>query len=335
MGSVELTSAINIHPLLAFLAENGEPVQPLLRRAGLPGNCLDDPKKMLPTAGLWHFRELAAIRTGLPDLVLTVMAPLELPELGALGRALLRAPTLLGMVRDFRQLSRAESSTATFDLVPLKSRDAFFSVRLSMRNQPGEWLAELYILMWMLKIVWCVEPTWRPAEIWFTEAATPDRLRVVESMTARPRFNRPYTGFPIPARILALPPVSRKSSRRLPDSDEAVLLSTSPSDSVAGAIKQLIRAYADDRWLTLAQAGEVVGMNSRTLQRQLSAEGETFSEIVEATRAELAGNLLEGTDASFSEIAGRLGYSNLSNFNRAFRRWSAVSPREFRARRRD
>jgi AraC-like DNA-binding protein len=318
---------------VAFLANNGEPVQPLLRRAGLPGTCLDDPKTLVPTAALWRFRELAAIRTGLPNLALTVMAPLELPKLGAVGRALLRAPTLLGMIHDFQRIARAESSTAVFDLIPLESGDVFFSLRLSLRKLPGEWQAELYLLMWMLKIVWLVETTWSPEEIWFTVAATPDRLREIESITTRPRFNRPCTGFPIPARMLALPRASRESSRRRPDIDEEILWSTSPSDSVAGAIKQMIRAYAGDRWLTLAQATDVLCTNPRTMQRQLSAEGKTFSGILEETRAELAGKLLEDTDASLSEIADRLGYSNLSNFNRAFRRWSVVSPREFRAQR--
>jgi len=37
---------------------------------------------------------------------------------------------------------------------------------------------------------------------------------------------------------------------------------------------------------------------------------------------------------ALTEIARRPGYSNLSNFNRAFRRWAAVPLAEFRARRR-
>jgi AraC-like DNA-binding protein len=300
----------------------------------LPGTCLDDLTTLLPTAGLWQFRELAAIRTGLPNLTLAVMAPLELSELGALGRALLRAPTLLRVIQDFQRLARAESSTVIFDLIPRSSGDVFFSLRLSLRTQPGEWQAELYLLMWMLKIVRLVEPTWCPSEIWCTAAATPDRFRAIESIATRPRFNQSCTGFPIPARMLALPRASGESSRRLPDIDEEILWSTSPSDSVAGSVKQLIRAYADDRWFTLEQVSDVLRTNLRSIQRQLSAEGKTFSGILKETRAELAGDLLEGTDASLSEIAGRLGYGNLSNFNRAFRRWAAVSPREFRAQRR-
>ena len=103
--------------------------------------------------------------------------------------------------------------------------------------------------------------------------------------------------------------------------------------STSGAVSQLIQAYADDRWLTIQEASDALGLHPRALQRRLAAEDKTFSAILEAARAEVAGRLLEDTDASVCEIARRLGYSDSSNFNRAFSRWAAVLPSEFRAQR--
>ena len=60
----------------------------------------DDPKKLVPTAAIWRFRELAAMCTGSPNLTLTVMAPLALSDLGAVGQALSGAPTLLKTIQD-------------------------------------------------------------------------------------------------------------------------------------------------------------------------------------------------------------------------------------------
>jgi hypothetical protein len=101
VSSIQLTASRHILPFAAFLAGEGEPVGRLLRQAGLPATCLDDPKNLVPTAALWRFRELAAARVGSPSLTLTVMKPLDLFELGDVGRALLPAPTLLRM-SDFR-----------------------------------------------------------------------------------------------------------------------------------------------------------------------------------------------------------------------------------------
>ncbi|MBW2278973.1 MAG: AraC family transcriptional regulator ligand-binding domain-containing protein [Deltaproteobacteria bacterium] len=312
------------------MADNGEPLRPLFQRAGLPRTCLDDPKKLVPTAAIWRFRELAAMRSGNPNLTLAVMAPLALAELGAVAQSLSGAPTLLKAIQDFRRLARSESSTATLALTPYCNRYAFFSVRFSLSHQPGQWQAELCLLMWMLKVVCLADPKWSPTEIWCTANATSDRLRAIESLAARPRFNQRCTGFPIPLSMLALP---QKRCGRRAEAEEALLWSTAPSDSAAGAIKQLIQAYCDDHWLTIAEAGDALRMGVRTLQRQLAVEDKTYSALVQETRSEVAGHLLEDTDASLSEIARLVGYSNLSNFNRAFRRWAAVSPNEFRSQR--
>jgi AraC-like DNA-binding protein len=291
---------------------------------------MDDPKKLVPTAAIWRFRELAAMRTGSPNLTLTVMAPLALSDLGAVGQALSGAPTLARTIRDFQRLAHSESSTANLDLTPYRNGDMLFSVRFALRYQPGEWQAELCLLMWMLKVVGLVDPNWSPTEVWCYAGGTPDWFRALETLSTRPRFNQPCTGFPIPASMLALP---QQECGRRAEADEALLWSSAPSESTSGAVCQLIQAYVDDRWLTIEEASDALGMHPRTLQRRLAAEDKTFSAILEETRAEAAGRLLENTDASVTEIARRVGYSNSSNFNRAFRRWAAVLPSEFRAQR--
>jgi len=330
MRSVELTASKHIRPFAAFLANHGESVQPLLDRAGLPGTCLEHPETLVPTAALWRFRELAAKRTGLSNLTLQVMVPLALPQLGRVGRALVCAPTLASAIRDFQRLARKESSTTILELSSCGDGSVFFSNRFKLRGEEGEWHAELYVLSWMLKIVRFFAPSWSPTEISCMASATPERLRAIESLATRALFGRRCSGFPLPASMLPLSPCSNETRGRRPVDDD-LLWAVVPSDSAAGATAQLIRAYADDRWLTLQEASDLLGMSLRTLQRQLSAEGRTYSEILAQARLEVARDLLRGSDASLSDLASQLGYSSLTNFNRAFRGWAAVSPREFRA----
>ena len=65
---------------------------------------------------------------------------------------------------------------------------------------------------------------------------------------------------------------------------------------------------------------------SALLHREL---GKTFSEIVLVRRMDRAVILLKGTTLSVEEIASMLGYSNTSNFYKAFREYYHVSPREY------
>jgi AraC-like DNA-binding protein len=64
--------------------------------------------------------------------------------------------------------------------------------------------------------------------------------------------------------------------------------------------------------------------------RRLGEEGVAFSEILDETRAALAKRYLAERDLPVSEIAWLLGYSELSSFTHAFKRWTKMTPRQFR-----
>ena len=66
-----------------------------------------------------------------------------------------------------------------------------------------------------------------------------------------------------------------------------------------------------------------------TLQRQLSAEGTSYRDILEATRKALATRYLKEGDRSQAQIAFMIGFADQSNFARAFKRWTGVSPGEY------
>ena len=164
MSDLQLTHSKHILPFAAFLAAKGEPVGRLLCQAGLPSTSLDDLKTPVPTSAIWRFRELAARRTGLPSITLSVMASYEIADLGAIGQSVLRQPTLIRMIEEFQRLVATESSTAVVSIRPHEG-GIVFCVHFALRHQQGEWHAELYLLTWMLKIVRLVNRTWCPMEI--------------------------------------------------------------------------------------------------------------------------------------------------------------------------
>ena len=70
-------------------------------------------------------------------------------------------------------------------------------------------------------------------------------------------------------------------------------------------------------------------MSSRTLKRKLKAEGTAFSDILDQLAIEQARKLLRSA-LSVEQIAERMGYSDVSNFGRAFRRWTGTTPAAYR-----
>lgn len=74
-----------------------------------------------------------------------------------------------------------------------------------------------------------------------------------------------------------------------------------------------------------------MSMSERSLQRRLSEEGTSFSRILDDLRRDLSAEILSDRNLSVAQVAFLLGYSEPSAFQRAFRRWLGMSPRQFRA----
>jgi len=79
-----------------------------------------------------------------------------------------------------------------------------------------------------------------------------------------------------------------------------------------------------------AAAAQSLRLSRRSLQRRLQDAGTSFTQLLEATRRELALQYLKDSSVSVSEVAYLLGFSEVANFTRAFRRWQGVAPREYR-----
>jgi AraC-like DNA-binding protein len=72
-----------------------------------------------------------------------------------------------------------------------------------------------------------------------------------------------------------------------------------------------------------------MGMGSRTLQRRLKEYGSDFKQLIEDTRQRFAVSYLKNPKTSLTEVAFLLGYSELSAFNRAFKRWMGSTPLDY------
>ena len=80
----------------------------------------------------------------------------------------------------------------------------------------------------------------------------------------------------------------------------------------------------------IADVARRLNTSSRTLSRKLREEGAAFADIRDALRAALARRYLGDRELPVSEIAWLLGYQEVSSFTHAFRRWTGMTPREFR-----
>jgi AraC-like DNA-binding protein len=97
------------------------------------------------------------------------------------------------------------------------------------------------------------------------------------------------------------------------------------ADSVRGLL-----ARCDPRLRSLEDVAAALHQSTRTLKRRLAAEGVSFSALRADELREWATTLARSSLFTSAEIAERLGYSTVTNFDRAFRRWTSTTLVEFR-----
>lgn len=110
-------------------------------------------------------------------------------------------------------------------------------------------------------------------------------------------------------------------------------LGTPRDATLRDRVRELIELLLPAGRCSAAQVASNLGMDRRTLHRRLESRGETFSSILDSTRAEMAERFLLTGRYSMSDISLMLGFSAPSGLSRWFRQHYECTPTEWLARR--
>lgn len=105
---------------------------------------------------------------------------------------------------------------------------------------------------------------------------------------------------------------------------------SSRSGSFLFSIERLLKRHLNQGEVNLATVASELNMSPRTLQSRLETSGLSFRGVVDRVRQSEAESYLKGSSLPLIEIALRLGFSNQTSFQHAFKRWTGKSPGEFR-----
>jgi len=103
------------------------------------------------------------------------------------------------------------------------------------------------------------------------------------------------------------------------------------SNVVARCQSQLLEQLSSGAVTEESMASQL-HMSRRTLQRKLADADLTYKQLVDDTRRDLAMRHLDDSSYSITDVTFLLGFSQQSAFTRAFKRWTGMSPSEYRTR---
>jgi AraC-like DNA-binding protein len=140
-------------------------------------------------------------------------------------------------------------------------------------------------------------------------------------------YGRSWAGYSLPAAVLDVP--LKMADPRAFEEAAAIcqreLAKLSASESMASRVRRLL-LEKQSGFPSLQVTARLCHLTPRTLHRRLLDEGTSFRELLEDTRHTLALEHLKSRRFSIQEIAFMLGYSDLANFRRAFKRWEQAPP---------
>lgn len=111
---------------------------------------------------------------------------------------------------------------------------------------------------------------------------------------------------------------------------ESALLNLGSALSLSDKIRRYLKMSMDIAHVSLDSMARTLNFSARTLNRRLQAEGSSFQMLLDERRREHACRLLARGDVKLDRIAEKLGYSDSSNFRRAFKRWTGETPSSYR-----
>jgi AraC-like DNA-binding protein len=312
---------------------NGD-VDRVFGHAGIAPEMAGSPTLVLDLQSFCRLFEESALATHNDNFGLWFGVKFDPRDLGLWGYAALSAPTAGAALETLVELFPLHQQSSSMRLKRDQSGLKRFEYRIEAagiveRRQDAE-LTLGQILSFMRA---GLGPRWSPDEVHF-EHPRPDGWREHEgAFGARVFFSQPANALLFDERALGVPMPTRDPRLMVAMRQclEQIAGRSDLSASITDQVRTAVRARLAEGQLSIDVIAAELRLAPSHIQRELTFDGLTFTGLIDAVRRDLALSYLRQRHLSLSEVALLLGYSELSAFSRAVRRWTGSSPRTIRA----
>jgi AraC-like DNA-binding protein len=207
----------------------------------------------------------------------------------------------------------ASAPYAPADVLPFLCEEMFSSLLMLARELAG--------------------PEFRPLRLDLGYPAPAYAHKYAEMFECEVRFEQPYNGMVVDSRWLALPFPSYNpvTSRQALSMCRAQLDALSLQGETTAAVGRHLRPRLGEN-PQMADIAALLHLSERTLRRQLAEEGTRFTALHDRIRTQRALELLHDPGLTILRVGNQVGFTDVREFRRAFKRWTGYTPSEARER---
>jgi AraC-like DNA-binding protein len=304
----------------------------LLIQAGLEPELLTSPDARYPEAKMQEFWRLAVATTRDECFGLRVAETLHPSALHGLGFSWLASHTLRDAFERVIRYARIVSTAIDVqveeqgDTISINSSETLYqghSVPASLDSEPAGFLQ-------MCRITAGTDIA--PSRVALTRPEPANCVHEFYRFFAAPvQFDAPQTALVFDRELLEQPlPYANPELARINDQTVIDYLARFDRGNVVMRVRAEIIEQLPSGLPSQESIAGTLHMSLRNLQRRLQEKDTSYKELLDSVRQDLATQYLKTSHRSIGEIGYLLGFSEPTNFARAFKRWVGMTPQEYR-----
>jgi AraC-like DNA-binding protein len=325
------TSASSLRLFVEALQELGADWRAVLRRAGLAPGELRDPEARIPQPRFEAVWIAARDVTGDRCIGLHAGERVHAHAVNLLGYLLLSSSTLGAGLRRVDRYQVALTGEPWIDV-----RDSGSSVRVRVGAERGDPVfraihAEYVALLVLRLLGWVSETRVEPTVARFAHEAGCDPAEYRRALHCPVEFHAGANELVFDAETLARPSLHADLAiARLHEEFGETLLARQARSDLGLRVRHALGERLESKTRDLGSVARALGMSGRSLQRRLAEEETSFRTLLDEVRREIARHHLESRATPIEAIAYLTGFSDVSAFTRAARRWFGRTPSRVR-----
>jgi len=305
----------------------------------LSGTGITEPQLSDPSARL-TYQQMISLTENLirhyPDkkLGLDLGTAININQLGMLGYAILSCADLRSAVRLGLKYHTIVDPAFTFEMAEQRDTTAIRLTSHIPYEPMYRMLCDVFIGIFVSLARFLTGTHLCPREVHLNQPR-PDYAGAYTELTGSPvLFDQPRTEIILDTALLDTPVAMADSATAAMAEAQCadILARMGPKEGVVAKVRRILLGHPGS-FPPVNVVASQLATSTRTLSRSLQDVGTSYQKILDEVRKEMAIEYLRNSNLPIEELAALVGYSDPSNFRKAFRRWTQHAPSYYRAER--